>query len=190
MRFLSLVLLIVTLAGCSRDNSVSSTRALSRQLIGTWVLPNQDFTTEEFEDWVSIIFKSDGTFIAPWGLAGPLVREYKGSYWQQDDFIGTRGIGGVGETGILVKFAKLQTTQWTGEPAAGIGLVVTEITDDYVITQLGYGELEGMSSGKIKEVLNKLNNNTVPPDALGTSKTYIKIEEPPPPGTFQGFGQN
>lgn len=190
MRLICLCLAVLTFTSCSRDNTVSSTRALSRQIVGTWVIPNQDFATEEFEDWVSIIFKADGTFTAPWGLAGPLVREYKGNYWQQDNFVGTRGVGGLGEGGILVKFARLQTTQWTGEPAEGIGLVVTEIKDDFVMTQLGFGELEGMSSDKIQEIINKLNKTTIPPDALGTSRTYIKIEQPPPPGTFQGFGQN
>jgi len=190
MRLLSIVLIVLTLSGCSRENTVSSARALGRQIVGTWVIPNQDFTTEEFEDWVSIIFKADGTFTAPWGLAGPLVREYKGNYWQQGGYVGTRGVGGVGEGGILVKFARLQTTPWTGEPAEGLGLIVTEVKDNFIISQLGFGDLEAMPSGRVQDVLNKLKDTTVPSDALGTSRTYIKIEQPPPPTRFQGFGQN
>jgi hypothetical protein len=179
MRLFYTFLLFLTLSGCARENTVSSARALDRIIIGTWVVPNQDFTTEEFEDWVSIIFKSDGTFIAPWGLAGTLVREYKGSYWQKGDFIGTRGVGGVGEGGVLAKFARLETIDWRGDPADGLGLIVTEIKDDYIATQLGYGTLENMAASKIQGALDKLNDTTVPPDALGTGRTYIKIELPP-----------
>jgi|ETNmetMinimDraft_23_1059889.scaffolds.fasta_scaffold79491_1 hypothetical protein len=179
MRLFFTCLFFLTLSGCTRENTVSSTRALDRLIVGTWVVPNQDFVTEEFEDWVSIIFKSDGTFIAPWGLAGSLVREYKGSYWQKGEFVGTRGVGGIGEGGVLAKFAHLETIEWTGEPTEGMGLIVTEIRDDYVVTQLGYATLENMAADKIQDVLNKLNDTTVPPDALGTGRTYIKIELPP-----------
>ena len=178
MWILCIALAILPLFGCGTENSASSTRSLERLLVGTWVIPNTDFVTEEFEDWVSIIFEADGTFTAPWGLAGRLVREYQGSYWQSGNYIGTRGVA-PGEPGVLLKFARITSLEWTGEPVPGMGIEITEIKDEYITDQLGFGPLRDVPSGKVQDILNRLNKTSPPADVLGPSRTYLKIERRP-----------
>ena len=200
MRNLPICILIALAFGCNSDNSISSSRSIERLIVGTWVDPTETFV-EDFGAWVSIIFKADGTFIAPWGLTGNQLKEYQGPQNQSDEiparayqgtyisdgnFIGARGLG----TGdIEAEFVRIERTEVTGPPASGIGLIITEVKNAYIETQLGLN-LENIASGKIFDVLSKLNKASLPAEALGVPRTYLKIEQMPfspwgfgPPGS-------
>ena len=179
MRPLTLCFIILILSGCGTDNPASSVRSLDRLLVGTWVSPRPGNFIEEFEDMVSIIFRANGTLVAPWGLAGRLVREYRGNYWQKGAFIGARGTGGTGEPGVIVKFARLEFAEWPEAPAEGLGLHITEVLDEFVETQLGFGPVAGMPSDKVKSVVDRLNSAALPPEAFGLTRPYLKIEQLP-----------
>jgi len=172
--FLSLICLI--LFGCNSENSVSSARSIERLMIGTWVVPNPFVVDEgpiDFADWRHIVFDSDGTFDAPWGIGGPDLHEFNGSYWVNGPFLGARGVGGVeGQGRIHVQFVYLELTSWN-DPEA-LGLQITHILPDY-ITSLGF-DLDAMSSGGVQDVLKRLNDTAPPTNALGQVRTFHKAQ--------------
>ena len=174
---------LVLLWGCDSNNPTSSTRSIERLIVGTWVVPNTSFVIEEFEDWRHIIFNPDGTFSAPWGLAGPRLPEFNGHFWAKGNYVGTRGVGGslgIGgappEGGLHVQFAHVELTQWT-DPEA-LGLQITHILPEY-ISSLGYGNIDDMSSGDVQKALDKLNDNAPGAEALGDVRVFQKVARQP-----------
>lgn len=175
MRSLCLGLFILVL-GCDSNNPVSSVRSIERLMIGTWVVPTPFIVEDgiiDFADWRHIVFEADGTFVAPWGIGGPDLPEFKGSYWVNGAYLGARGVGGDdGEARVHVQFVFLQTTSWS-DPEA-IGLQITHILPEY-ITSLGY-DLEKMSSGDVQAVLKRLNENRPSNDVMGQVRTFHKAQ--------------
>lgn len=179
-RFSFLFSFLVLLSGCDSNNPTSSTRSLERLIVGTWVVPNNSFVIEEFEDWRHIIFNPDGTFSAPWGLAGPRLPEFKGNFWAKGNYVGTRGVGGSlgvggapGEGRLHVQFARVELTQWTDPDA--LGLQITQIFPEYIVS-LGYNSVDDMSSGDVEKALDKLNERAPSADALGDVRVFQKVE--------------
>ncbi|MBT3601813.1 MAG: hypothetical protein HN521_01995 [Candidatus Latescibacteria bacterium] len=178
MRHLSFLFsFLLLLSGCDSNNPTSSTRSLERLIVGTWGVPTTSFVIEEFEDWRHIIFSPDGTFSAPWGLAGPPLPEFKGNFWSNGNYVGTKGVGGAeGEGRTYVQFAHVELTQWT-DPEA-LGLQVTQILPEYIVT-LGYNDVDEMSSGDIQKALDKLNDRTLGSEAMGDVRVFQKVERQP-----------
>lgn len=182
-RFSFLFSFLVLLSGCDSNNPTSSTRSLERLIVGTWVVPNTSFVIEEFEDWRHIIFKPDGTFTAPWGLAGPRLPEFNGNFWVQGNYVGTRGVGGslgIGgappEGALHVQFAHVELFQWT-DPEA-LGLRITQILPEY-IESLGYARIDAMSSDDVQKALGQLNDRSPGAEAFGDVRGFQKVERQP-----------
>lgn len=175
-----LLVSLFTFSSCDRDNTVSSSRSLERLVVGTWMLPDPfNSVFQGLEGWRHIIFKPDGAFVAPGGIAGARLPEYKGNYWVVGNYLGAKGVGGalgtgnsVGEGRVHVQFARLDMQE--GQSTEALGLTITEILPEHIIT-LGNSSPDEMSSGDIQDILRKFNETPPPMDVFGEVRSYQKI---------------
>lgn len=173
-----LFLMIFTFVGCGGHNP-SSSRGTSRLLVGTWIVPETEMQFLSINDRTHVIFNPNDSFTAPIGIGVELMRNYEGQYWQEGNFIGTRGLGermgpgGVWRGEIIVKFAKVEMTDFD----LRLMLTIQEVKDLFITERRDLDELSGLTSSRIKAILKWLNKQNLSPVAFEGSRSYVKIEE-------------